>query len=77
MEVRGESKRVDAVLWVLAGQLGGGAADLERLAGKFGTLDWEATRPERMAFFPGTRLVTQLIRQLQAEQARRADEEQR
>lgn len=41
------------IMWQLADALGYGAADLKHLAGKYGELDWAATRPERMDFFPG------------------------
>ncbi|WP_390410485.1 hypothetical protein [Lacticaseibacillus jixiensis] len=65
--VQRNNRRLLAKMWALADELGYTAADLKRLSGKYGELDWAATRPERLTFFPGVKLIKQLTCQMQDE----------
>ena len=55
------------IMWSLADQLGFTARDLKRLAGKYGELDWQATRPENMQLYPSQKVMVSLIRKLKQE----------
>lgn len=52
-----DNKRLSTIMWALADEMGYTAADLKRLSGKYGEVDWALTRPERMDFFPGVRVI--------------------
>ena len=69
--VQRDNLRLLTMMWTLADELGYTAADLKRLAGKYGELDWAATRPERMTFLPGAKLIKAVTHKLQCEQMQR------
>ncbi|WP_407891019.1 hypothetical protein [Lacticaseibacillus sp. N501-2] len=66
--VKRDNRRFVTIMWQLADALGYGAADLKRLAGKYGELAWAATRLERLDFFPGVKLIKSVTHQMKCEQ---------
>lgn len=66
--IQRDNRRMLTIMWGLADELGYTAADLKRLSGKYGELDWAATRPERITFFPGVKVITQVTHAMQREQ---------
>lgn len=64
-----DNKRLLTIMWTLADEMGYTAADLKRLSGKYGEVDWALTRPERMDFFPGVRVIKAVTHKMQIEQA--------
>lgn len=45
-----DNKRLLTIMWTLADEMGYTTADLKRLSGKYGEVDWALTRPERLDF---------------------------
>jgi hypothetical protein len=66
-----DNKRLLTIMWALADEMGYTAADLKRLSGKYGEVDWALTRPERMDFFPGVRVIKSVTGKMQIEQTQR------
>ena len=66
-----DNKRLLTIMWALADEMGYTAADLKRLSGKYGEVDWALTRPERMDFFPGVRVIKSVTHKMQIEQTQR------
>lgn len=64
-------------LWTLADQLDYGAADLKSFAQAYTVLQWAATRPELLRFYPSRRIWQRVMRRLLQEQACRAVEQSR
>ncbi|WP_125707956.1 hypothetical protein [Lacticaseibacillus porcinae] len=67
-----DNKRELTIMWTLADEIGYTAADLKRLSGKYGEVDWALTRPEHMDFFPGIKVIKTVTRKMQIEQGERA-----
>lgn len=66
-----DNKRLLTIMWALADEMGYTAADLKRLSGKYGEVDWALTRPERIDFFPGVRVIKAVTHKMKIEQAQR------
>lgn len=66
-----DNKRLLTIMWALADEMGYTATDLKRLSGKYGEVDWALTRPERIDFFPGVRVIKSVTRKMQIEQTQR------
>lgn len=66
-----DNKRLLTIMWTLADEMGYTAADLKRFSGKYGEVDLTLTRPERMAFFPGARVIQAVTCKMQIEQTQR------
>lgn len=66
-----DNKRLLTIMWTLADEMGYTAADLKHLSGKYGEVDWALTRPERIDFFPGVRVIKSVTHKMQIEQAQR------
>ncbi|WP_390408106.1 hypothetical protein [Lacticaseibacillus jixiensis] len=64
-------------LWRLADQLDYGAADLKSFAQAYTVLQWAASRPELLRFYPSRRIWQRVMRRLLQEQACRAVEQSR
>ncbi|MFD1485732.1 hypothetical protein ACFQ5J_10865 [Lacticaseibacillus baoqingensis] len=63
------NRRRLTLLWQLADTLGYGPKDIQQLAGRYGSLDWAATRPENLQFVPRQSVQLAVISQLQAKLA--------
>ena len=71
-----DNKRLLTIMWTLADEMGYTAADLKRLSGKYGEVDWALTRPERMDFFPSVRVIKAVTHKMKIEQTQREIEAQ-
>lgn len=54
-------------MWDLADQLGYGPEQLKMFEPKYGTIDWQLSRPEKLEFYPSDRAVIKLIDQFNSE----------
>ena len=54
-------------MWQLADQLGYGPAELKRREPKYGSIDWQLSRPESRQFYPNDKVVVRLIQQFEDE----------
>lgn len=54
-------------MWVLADQLGYGPAELKQREPRYGVIDWQLSRPERIQFYPSDTAVKKLTKQFETE----------
>lgn len=54
-------------MWDLADQLGYGPEELKKFEPRYGKIDWEFSRPEKLEFYPSDRAVIKLIDQFNSE----------
>lgn len=66
-----DNKRLLTIMWTLADEMGYTTADLKRLSGKYGEVDWALTRPERLDFSPGAGVIKAVTCKMQIEQTQR------
>ncbi|WP_461214438.1 hypothetical protein [Lacticaseibacillus sp. GG6-2] len=54
-------------MWAYADKLGYGPAELKQRVPQYGIFDWEASRPEKLKFYPSDKVVDELVQQFKVE----------